>query len=222
MEDYIISLEQEFHSYADSERAEKQKAYMRGQFDYYGLTSPIRREIQKPFLVKEYLPHKKEALMIIQELWKKPQREFQMFGLDLFYRYLKNLEEEDITLIEKLIINKSWWDTVDFLSYKLAGTYFKKFPAQRAKYVDKWINSDNIWLQRSAILFQLKYKDKMDTFLLSSILTELNGSKEFFINKAIGWILREYSRTDPEWVINFVKAHTLSNLSKKEALRLIK
>jgi 3-methyladenine DNA glycosylase AlkD len=101
------------------------------------------------------------------------------------------------------------------------GEYFKKYPEQRIIYVRKWINSNNIWLQRCALLFQLKYKENLDTVLLGSVINSLLGSKEFFINKAIGWILREYSKTNPIWVIEFADKTALSNFSKKEALRLI-
>jgi 3-methyladenine DNA glycosylase AlkD len=79
-----------------------------------------------------------------------------------------------------------------------------------------------MWLQRSAILFQLNYKDKTDTDLLTYIINPLSGSKEFFINKAIGWALRNYGKTNPDWVIEFTERTTLSSLSLREALRLIK
>ena len=102
------------------------------------------------------------------------------------------------------------------------GSYFKKFPEQRAESVQKWLDSGNIWLQRCALLFQLKYKEEIDAKLLSHVIQSLLGSKEFFINKAIGWVLREYSRTNPTWVVSFVEVHTLHNLSKREALRLLK
>jgi 3-methyladenine DNA glycosylase AlkD len=84
------------------------------------------------------------------------------------------------------------------------GTYFKKLPEEREKYSKKWIGSNNIWLQRSALLFQLKYKQEIDTYLLARTINSLLGSKEFFINKAIGWVLREYSRANPIWVRTFV------------------
>ena len=158
---------------------------------------------------------------ITEELWAKSQREFHYFAIDLNRRYIKKIEFEDIHLFEKMIVNNSWWDTVDFIANKLIGTYFKTFPELRIPYTQKWIASNNIWLQRSALLFQLKYKNDIDTNLLSSTINVLLGSKEFFINKAIGWILREYSRTNPSWVLDFVSKTDLSNLSKKEALRLI-
>ena len=100
--------------------------------------------------------------------------------------------------------------------------YFKLYPEQRQIYVKNWLASGNFWLQRSAILFQLKYKDQVDTEMLSHVITSLLGSKEFFINKAIGWMLREYSKTNPSWVVNFAERHKLEKLSQKEALKLIK
>ena len=121
-----------------------------------------------------------------------------------------------------MITHKSWWDTVDYIAANLLGTYFKLYPEQRQIYVKNWLASGNFWLQRSAILFQLKYKDQVDTEMLSHVITSLLGSKEFFINKAIGWMLREYGKTNPAWVVDFVNGHQLEKLSQKEALRLIK
>jgi 3-methyladenine DNA glycosylase AlkD len=195
---------------------------MRNQFEFYGIQAPQRRKIQQPFLVKNYLPKKSELEKIVKTLWKKPQREYQFFSQELVFKYVKQFEEKDITLLEFMVTHKSWWDTVDFIATKLMGAYFKIFPEKRHYYVQKWLKSNNIWLQRSALLFQLKYKTDVDTVLLSTVIQSLLGSKEFFINKAIGWVLREYSRTNPKWVIEFVDKTALHNLSKKEALRLIK
>ncbi len=222
MTKFIHTLEIELSSEANKETALKQKAYMRNQFEFYGLTSPTRRVLQKPFLVKEYLPQKEELAEIVKALWQKPQREFQLFAQDLVLKYVKRFEKKDIELLEYMVINKSWWDTVDMIAVKLMGGYFKIYPEERSIYVNKWLKSNNIWLQRSALLFQLKYKKEIDIELLSLGINSLLGSKEFFINKAIGWVLREYSRTNPAWVMAFVEKTELSNLSKREALRLIK
>lgn len=219
---FINALETEFKNNVNTTIALQQKAYMRDQFEYYGLKTDTRRALQKPFLVKVFLPKKTEAQDIIKQLWVKPQRDFQLFAQELAFKYIKQLELTDVSLFEFMITNKSWWDTVDFIAVKLLGAYFKTFPEQRTLYINKWLKSNNIWLQRSALLFQLKYKQDIDTQLLSITINALLGSKEFFINKAIGWVLREYSRTNPEWVIDFASKTELSNLSNKEALRLIK
>jgi 3-methyladenine DNA glycosylase AlkD len=121
-----------------------------------------------------------------------------------------------------MITNKSWWDTVDFIATKLVGTYLVLYPCERKNYVNKWINSGNIWLQRTAILFQLKYKEQTDFELLTYIIRQLNHTDEFFINKAIGWALREYSKTNPVKVKEFIDSVQLSNLSIKEGSKYLK
>lgn len=218
---FIELLEVEFQQNANNERSVSQKAYMRNQFEYFGLDAATRRHIQKPFLVTKYLPVKSEATPLIIELWEKPQRDFQYVAQELAFKYIKSLEIEDINLFEYMVTHKSWWDTIDFIAPKLIGNYFLKFPEQRNQYVEKWIASNNIWLQRSAILFQLKYKSNLDSDFLKKIILSLNHTNEFFINKSIGWVLREFSRTNPAWVLNFAENNALSNLSKREALRLL-
>lgn len=219
---FIDTLETEFRRNADEKIALQQKAYMRNQFEFYGLKTPARRAIQKPFLEKKYLPDKKELDKIVRTLWQKPQRDYQLFAQEFVFKYVKQFEKKDIELLEYMVTHKSWWDTVDFIAYKLMGAYFKKYPEARRTCVNKWLRSENIWLQRSALLFQLKYKEDIDTELLSFCIHALLGSKEFFINKAIGWVLREYSRTNPEWVMDFVDKTELSGLSRREAVRLMK
>jgi 3-methyladenine DNA glycosylase AlkD len=222
MIDYINSLEIEFKKKRNPIIASEQKAYMRNQFEFYGIKSSLRREIQKPFLAKKHLPKFEELNSVVKLLWEKPQREYQLFAQELVHVYLNELKKHNIELFEYMITNNSWWDTVDYIAPKLTGHYFKTFPNERNTHINKWINSNNIWLQRSALLFQLKYKEELDNQLLILIINKLIGSNEFFINKAIGWVLREYSRTNPKWVINFTSKTKLSSLSNREALRLLK
>ena len=204
MIDYTSQLEADFSQKADRNIAEKQEAYLKNKFELLGLPTPVRKEIQKPFLLKGNLPEKAELNEITKELWNKPQREFQYFAIDLNRKYLKKIEFQDIELFEMMITTKSWWDTVDLIATNLVGTYFKLFPEQIIPVTEKWMESGNIWLQRTCLIFQLKYKEDIDNQLMSDYILLLRESKEFFINKAIGWILREYTRTNPEWVIDFV------------------
>lgn len=219
---YISVLQNEFQKNSNIKNAIGQKAYLKNQFEFFGMNSPIRKTVQKQFLVKQFLPAKESLNNIIKTLWKKPEREFQYFAQELFQKYQNQFDKEDIVLIEYMILNKSWWDTVDFLASNLLGPYFKRYPKQQKKYVEKWIQSGNMWLQRSAIIYQLKYKDEVDTQILTYAINSLLGSKEFFINKAIGWSLRQYSRFNPKWVAEFVDKTPLENLSRREALRLLK
>lgn len=214
-------IKTEFSSKASSEIASGQKAYMKGKFDYFGLKSPLRNEIQKPFLAKNKLPDIDEAIATMKLCFEDDHREMQYFGMELMIRYQKKLRKRDIDWIEWMIRTKSWWDTVDLTATKLAGSYFQLFPEMITVKTNEWLKSGNIWLQRTALLFQLKYKDLTDNDLLGKLIVSLLGSKEFFINKAIGWSLREYGKTNPDWVIQFVEQHEskLAPLSKKEALR---
>jgi len=222
MDYYINDLIQDFEDNRDDFRAERQKAYMKGHFEYYGLASPLRKEIQRPYLLRSNLPPNQQMNSIVKSLWKKPERELQYFSQELVYKYAKNYEKRDITFFEYMITTKSWWDTVDFIASNILGSYFKTYPENRVDCVNRWIASDNIWLQRSSLLFQLKYKEEVDTKLLAYAINSLLGSKEFFINKAIGWSLRQYGKYDPKWVIDYVDRTPLENLSRREALKLIR
>lgn len=221
MKNFINTLENEFKKNANSEIACGQKAYMKSKFEFYGIKTPVRRKIQKPFFIEEYLPPKNDLEKIVKTLWEKPQREYQYFAQELTENYKKRFDKKDIKLFEFMITNKSWWDTVDFIAPKLVGQYFKMYPRQRDGFIEKWINSNNIWLQRTSILFQLNYKNDLDKELLTYIINSLLGSKEFFVNKAIGWILRQYGKVNPSWVKEFAENTQLDKLSYKEALRLL-
>lgn len=158
---FINTLEIELAQNANPKIAFEQKAYMRNQFEYYGIKATERQEIQKPFFIKELLPKKDELDKIVIALWEKPQRDYQYFSQELALNYVKQLEKKDIELFEYMVTHKSWWDNVDFIAVKLIGEYFNKYPEQRVSSIKKWINSNNIWLQRSALLFQLKYKENL-------------------------------------------------------------
>jgi len=197
------------------------KAYMKNQFDFLGIKSPERRELIKPYLTRSALPPKNELWPIIFELWEMPEREFQYVAMELFSRYNRMVDKNWIGHYEYMITHKSWWDTVDFIAATLAGNYFRQFPERIPEVTNRWMQSGDIWLQRSCILFQLKYKAQTDTVLLTSFLLPLAESREFFIAKAIGWALREYSKTDSEWVRSFIENHELQPLSRKEGLKRI-
>jgi 3-methyladenine DNA glycosylase AlkD len=165
------------------------------------------------------LPPAADLDEILRDLWSLPQREFQYAAMNLLDKFEKNLPEKFISTLEYLIITNSWWDTVDALASHTVGTHFKRFPKTRTKSLRKWRLSKNMWLRRTAILFQLGYKKETDFNLLCEIIRENLGSDEFFINKAIGWALRQYAYTDPQAVKRFVNATDLHPLSRREAMK---
>ncbi len=221
MNDFVYKVRSKFLDHANPEYAQYMKAYMRNKFEYLGIKSLKRRELSRPFLTKHSLPPAEQIWITIQELWSQPEREFQYFAMELFAKYKRSVNKDWIEYYENLIISKSWWDTVDFIAATLVGHYFKMFPEMMEEITSRWIKSGNIWLQRTCLIFQLKYKEDVNTELLSSFIKELSVSKEFFIAKAIGWSLREYSKRNPVWVLDFVQNNTLQPLSKREALRRI-
>ena len=220
---YIQSLKNVLSENCNTDNAMHMKKYMKNKFEYYGIKSPLRKELCKPFLKKENLPKIEKIEGIIKELWNEPQRELQYFAMELLSKYSKLLKQNDYYLFEYMLTNKSWWDTVDYIAAIIVGNHFNLYPELKKSISEKWINSNDMWLNRTAILFQLKYKQATDEKMLFSYIMKHNGSTEFFHRKAIGWALREYSKTNPEVVLKFVKTNEqkLSGLSKREALKII-
>lgn len=219
MIDYPIKIILSFQENSNSDIAKGQSAYMKNHFAFFGIKSPERKVLQRPYFLKNQRPDKSSLPHVIKSLWAEPQRELHYCGQELALKYVHNQEDKDILLYEHMITHKSWWDTVDFISSNLVGHYFKIYQNKRWETCQKWLESGNIWLQRSTVLFQLKYKDKVDTKLLEHNIKYLLDSDEFFINKSIGWMLREYSKTNPDWVIEFTTKNKLDKLSQREALK---
>lgn len=217
---YLQPIQQLFEANINAENAKAMKAYMKDRFEFFGIKSTERREFQKQFLTEHGLPKPFDPA-VFRALWKADEREFQMFGLDLLRKQAKKVQENDLSLIEELIITKSWWDTVDGLSSWVCGPYFLKLPNKVRSVTDAWAISENMWLRRASILFQLGYKEKTDVKVLTDHIEANLGSKEFFINKAIGWALREYGKTDAEFVRSYVKElePKMHPLSIREATR---
>ncbi|MBH5317637.1 DNA alkylation repair protein [Paenibacillus sp. GSMTC-2017] len=203
--------------HGNRENAVKMDAYMKNLFVHLGIKTPERRAHMKAFLKNH--PFQKEWIPL---LWELPERELQSVAVDMLVLIKKKLTPVDLPMIEYLITTKSWWDSVDGIAAHIAGTIFKAYPEARKEYVEKWTESDNMWLNRTAILHQLHYKQDTDEYLLYDCICRHAHSKEFFHQKAIGWALREYGKCNPKSVIAFVDANELKPLSKREALRIIR
>lgn len=218
-EDYIHSLLSEMEERSNPERAIKMKAYMRDQFEFYGIMAMERKEIARPYFLKENRPSVDELPSVVLILWDVNQREVQQLTMELVDKYKRELDASHFDLLEKMITQKSWWDTVDYIAATLVGNLVKRFPKEGKRWIKKWRYSRNMWLVRTTLIYQLKYKDEVDEELLFSIIKENSEDKEFFIRKAIGWSLRQYGRSRPERVRWFVDNHELSGLSRREALK---
>ena len=217
--EYVNTLRTLFHSHVDTVAAAPMKAYMRDQFEYLGIKMPNQRALLREFIAKHGLPELEELPTVLLALWALPEREFQYAALGLLGQFEGSLPPDFIDTIEVLLTTKSWWDTVDSLTTHTVGIHFRRYPQVRERALGRWRQSDDIWLRRTCILFQNKYKTETDFDLLKAIICENLGSKEFFVNKAIGWALREYTRVDPDGVRAFVAETALAPLSAREALK---
>jgi 3-methyladenine DNA glycosylase AlkD len=219
---FITELENTFAAISNAENALPMAKYMKDLFPFYGIKTDERRAILKSVCKKHQAEIDSNVRTIAWELFLKKERELQYCGIEIIMKSLKNnYIIEDIVWIEQLLITNSWWDTVDTISKYILGSYLKQFPTEIATVVQRFSNAENMWLNRSVILFQLGYKSTTDFNLLQSLCIQHSHSNEFFIRKAIGWALREYAKTDPDAVRKFVFESNLKPLSKKEALKNI-
>ena len=219
----VQQLELEFEKNRNEFEAEGMSRYMKNRFTYFGIKKPKRAVIQKQWfsiIPKDFTQEHKRELVL--ELWQKEQREFHYVAMDFMAKWKdKELVSEDSEFIEFLLTNHSWWDSVDALASNYLGRYLRLFPIQRETVIKSWRKSENRWLRRSCLIFQLRYKSQTNFELLKSLILEFKHEKEFFIQKAIGWSLREYAKTNPISVRNFVEESGIQGLAKREALKHI-
>ena len=200
--------------------AESMSKYMQDKFRFLGVRGATRTEIYK-----KYFPDARKNKVIdwdfVERCWNKEEREFQYVVVYYLKAMQKFLKREDISKLKYLIVTKSWWDTVDLLA-KVIGSLVIRIEGYDQIMLE-WSKDSNIWLKRVAILYQLSLKDKVDKQVLDRILENNLGDNEFFINKAVGWALRDYSKYNPEWVREFIKKNkdNMANLSIREASKYI-
>ena len=219
----VQQLELEFEKNQNEFEAEGMSRYMKNRFTYFGVKKPTRALIQKDWfsiIPKDFTLQNKRELVL--ELWQKEQREFQYVAIDYMAKWKdKELLLEDYEFIEFLLTNQSWWDSVDVLASNFLGRYLRLIPSQREIVIKSWRKSENMWLRRSCLIFQLRYKSQTNFELLRSLILDFKHENEFFIQKAIGWSLREYAKTNPVSVRNFVEESGIQGLAKREALKHI-
>lgn len=209
-----------FQAEQNLEQAVGMAAYMKNQFSFLGIPKPRRVQLQKEY-IKQAQKKGEVDWEDLFSLWERPEREYQYTAVDYLRSLQDLLRSADIDNIKRLIVTKSWWDTVDLLASGPTGYLCLKHPDLVDSRIIPWSHSENMWLVRTALLYQLKYKANTDTGVLEQVILTNRSSQQFFINKAIGWILREYSKTDNEWVARFLADYTLSPLSVREASKYL-
>lgn len=218
---YVAAVENGFNKHANAQVAAGAKAYMRDQFEYFGMTTPRRRLVQQKFHSDFPLPPFQAVPQIVKQLWKKPKRELHYFAQELYEKYKKLFTASDVPNFEYMITHNSWWDTVDFISPKLIAALHLKHPELQEGNCARWMKSQHLWLMRAAIIHQNLYKTKTNEKLLFKLILQCADHEDFFIRKGIGWSLRQYARTNPQAVKKFVLANKtkLSPLSVKEGMK---
>ena len=217
---YLQKVKEYFEENGHPEIAEKQRKYMRDQFEYYGLKAPIWVPFSNQLMKEEGIFREKKLKTFVRLCMEEEHREVNYFGLQMVEKATKKEKEDFIEFLEELILTKSWWDTVDWIS-KFVGWHFQRFPHQIIPKCEEWLSSENMWLQRVAVIFQ-RYKNyPTDEKLLFANILRVKHINEFFIQKAIGWALRDHSKAHPQVVRDFIKKNKIEGLAKREGLKYI-
>jgi 3-methyladenine DNA glycosylase AlkD len=219
MHPWLVHLSAALEDAADPVTANGQQAYMRDRFPFYGIKTPERRARLREHVLEHGRPELEELPELVHACWALPQREYQYIGMELLSAASGKLRMEHLPLIEELILTKSWWDTVDHLAVHAAGAVLLRNRDQLEATNEHWLGSGELWLLRTALIAQLSWKERTQADILFRNCAALATHPDFFIRKGIGWALRQYARTDPMAVADFVGKHSLSPLSEREALR---
>jgi len=215
----LPELVDRFEAARDANAAEPMARYMRDQFSFLGIGSPARRSLQREAMRGRRVD-RDELLRLADDLWRLPEREYQYAACDVLITHAKVLERRDLRSLHRYITTKSWWDTVDALAIHVVGPLVLSDRAAGDPVIDEWVESDDIWVARTAILHQNRWKALTDEARLFGFCHRRARDTDFFIRKAIGWALREYSKVAPRAVRSFITKHdALSGLSKREGLK---
>ena len=216
---WLAPLHRTFAHHEDPANAAPMEAYMKGVAPFFGIKTPLRRALLKDHIALQGPPSLDELPQIARSAFASREREMHQVAVDLLMAHARKLGPEHLPLLEELITTKSWWDTVDALAIHVVGVVLKRHPKEVAKWNKRWIASKDLWLNRTAILFQNRWKADADLELLFANIERHAAHTDFFIRKAIGWSLRELGDVDPEAVRRFVRTHALAPLSVREALK---
>ena len=223
MIDFVEDIRLRFQNVENQSQAVKMAAYMKNIAPFFGVSSEPRRAIYNDW--KNSLPtdlSSEHRWSIVFELWEQEERELHYVAVDWINSWnVKSLKIEDSSQLRFILQSKSWWDIVDPLASNFLGKLLIKFPEVKNELIDNWSEINDFWLHRSTIIFQLKYKQKTDLDLLSQQIKRFKSNKEFFIQKAIGWALRDISKWNPEWVKNQVEYQELTGIAKREASKYL-
>jgi len=208
-------------SAADPGRAPAMQAYMKSTVPFLGVARPVVRRLTREQLAACPPADEAELLDTVRCLWVEQEfREQRYAAADLLNTPVARrwASPTRLPVLAELIVDVAWWDHVDELAHRV-GDVRRAEPATVAPTLRQWSRQPDRWLRRAAVICQLGHRRETDTRLLSDAIEASAAEPDFFLRKAIGWALRDYSRTDPDWVRAFVATHRLSPLSVREALK---
>jgi 3-methyladenine DNA glycosylase AlkD len=226
---YVGAVRAALAGAGDPARAAQQQAYMKSDLPYVGLTAPELRALLTPLLVEHRFVDRAQWEAAVLELWEDATHREEWYAAVALLRhraYRSWIDPDLLPLLEQLVRTGAWWDVVDEIASHLVGQVLLDHRADVTPVMDAWsVDPDSLWIRRTAMLAQLRHRERTDTDLLARVLVanldDTAYGKEFFVRKALGWALREHARTDAAWVERFVATYAdrLSGLSRREALK---
>lgn len=221
--DLVAAVRDGLADLADPELAEQMRAYMKSELAYRGVPNPPRQALTKRVFAEHPLADKEEWLDAMLTLWHDAdfrEERYCAIGLAAHRPYLRWREPDVLPVYDEMIVTGAWWDYVDELAIRHVGPLLADHRAEITPVLHEWAVDRDPWRRRTAIICQIKAKADTDLALLTAAVEANVDERDFFLRKGIGWALREYGKTDPEWVRDFVTAHPgLSPLSQREAVR---
>ncbi|MET0966726.1 MAG: DNA alkylation repair protein [Nakamurella sp.] len=219
--DLVALVRVELRAIADPVRAPQMQAYMKSSMPYLGVPVPVTRRLTRQAAAARPPADLAALVAVATELWRSAEfREERYAATELAALRVAAGKLELLPLCREMIVTGAWWDHVDAVSH-LIGAMLSAHPATMRPLLLNWSADPDRWLRRASIISQLGAKDRTDVGLLNQVITPNLPDREFFVRKAIGWALRDYARTAPEWVRQFVDRHdgVISPLSRREALK---
>ena len=223
MKEYTKKIHSLLAKHGDELAAQTMTKVTNGQFKFLGIKTVEQNELTKKIFVNYPLPKYDETKSIIRELFSFEEREYLYFGISLFLKRKKMWQKTDIVFIESLILTQPGWDTVEYISTEIVSQFYEMYPRIATEFIQAWISSKSQWLKAAAIMFQRTFKDQTNTELLAESITANISSDSDIVNRAIGAALRNYSKSNYKWVLDFVVKNSaeMNKKTKQEAIKWI-
>lgn len=220
----LRAIRADLRDHADTAKAPLMQAYMKSQMPCLGIQTPVHRRLCQGVFRSHPLDSFDTWRDTVLTLWRDArfrEERYAAIALAGFRSYEHHRTLRALPLYKEMLTTGAWWDCVDSIATQQIGQILRKSPARMSAILRKWAVDDDIWLRRSAILAQLNFKSETDLTLLYDCIRPSLERPEFFLRKAIGWALRQYARTNPNEVLQYVRDHQdqMSPLTRREALK---